>query len=464
MNGRSVRDRGPYSHQRIPGYVAAVTQRPPNAARAPAGKVRPSRVGHLVEFNWVPLVGVLAFVALLSAGYYYNLTFVQLGLIDLGTRRVGLDPQSVSRVMAVFAVSAFVVAVATGRLMDRRGWSVLLRIKLRILLAVITVQTALTLVVGSVRTSGQYSAWVIAAAIAIGVGMPVTFSFMIDFVAVRHRGRVAAAVAGLAFAVAAVYPMEWRIEEFAPVMAAVMIPGVVLLGVVSFVRLRFVDQLARQHEDFGVGRFCRPDPVPTASLAFWGPLTLMFWVFFIDSLGFLRIIEAPAYISTSWQSPDVNVRVFIAGAHIVGAAMAGVLYSALGRKWLWGAVFALFSFTHLLYTFHLGTAPSGMDPPLTLPLFYVLAVSFYTTLNFALWPDLSTPANIGLHTGLGIGIAGWLASFLSTSLALYSEGAGLSLLEHLRYVNALALSLAVAFPVFLYVQRMRTLAADRRVP
>jgi hypothetical protein len=87
----------------------------------------------------------------------------------------------------------------------------------------------------------------------------------------------------------------------------------------------------------------------------------------------------------------------------------------------------------------------------------VLAVSFYTTLNFALWPDMSTPANIGIRTGLGVGIAGWLASFLSTSLALYSRDIGLSLLEHLRYVNALALLLAVGYPVAIYLRRMRRL-------
>ena len=63
----------------------------------------------------------------------YNLTFVQLGLIDLGTLLVGMSASSVSMIMAVFAVSAFVVAAAAVCLMDRRGWSSDLRVKLRFL-------------------------------------------------------------------------------------------------------------------------------------------------------------------------------------------------------------------------------------------------------------------------------------------------------------------------------------------
>jgi len=89
-------------------------------------------------------------------------------------------------------------------------------------------------------------------------------------------------------------------------------------------------------------------------------------------------------------------------------------------------------------------------------------VSFYTTLNFALWPDLSTAKDIGMRTALGVGIAGWLASFLSTALALASKSAGLSLLTHLRYVNALALVLAAGVPVALYLARVRRLSVSGR--
>ena len=53
---------------------------------------------------WPTVVGYGLFVALLAAGYYYNITFVQLGLLDLGTRHVGLTRTGVSTWMAVLAV------------------------------------------------------------------------------------------------------------------------------------------------------------------------------------------------------------------------------------------------------------------------------------------------------------------------------------------------------------------------
>lgn len=407
------------------------------------------------------MLGSGAYVAVMAAGYYYNLTFVQLGLIDLGTRRAGLGAPFVSAAMAGFALVAFLVAVSVGAIMDRRGWSADLVVKLRLLFGVVAVQTGLTVIAPSVVTPPAFVAWVIVCSLTIGVGIPVTFSFMIDLVPVRHRGLIAAVVAGVAFAAAAVYPLEWRIEAFAPVMVAFMVPAVLVLGGLAFRRSDLVAQWARQHERFGIGRFCRPSAIPPFGATVWALVGVMFLVFFIDSLGFLRIIDTPAYISTSWQSADVGVRLFIAGAHVVGAAMAGVLYTAFGRRWLLLWIFGLFAFTHLLYTFHVATAPAGIDPPLSLPLFYVLAVSFYTTLNFALWPDLSTPKTVGRITGLGVGVAGWLASFLSTALALASREAGVSLLEHLTYVNALALLGAVAYPVVLYVRRMRQLIAAR---
>jgi MFS family permease len=411
------------------------------------------------ERQWIPVTGYLIYVVALTAGYYYNLTFVQLGLTDLGTREIGMPPEDVSIVMAVLALLTLVVAVGSGLVMDRRGWSTDLYVKFRLLFLIILVQLLLTIAAPFMNTVEQFVLWVVVCSATLGLGIPVTFSFMLDFIPIRDRGYVAAVVAGLSFFVAALYPVEWRIDEFSLVMSAMMVPAVLILGVLSVKQFAFIDVLAGQHERsmFGTGRFCRPTPVRTLSLAFSGPAVLMFGVFFIDSLGFLRIIEEPIYIYTSWQSLNLSVRLFIAVLHIVGAIAAGVLYTNFDRNWVLFWVFGLFAFTHLLYVFDIRFGV-GETPALILPMFYVLAVSFYTTLNFALWPDLSTSETIGTHTALGVGIAGWLATFLSTALALYSEGIGLPLGSHLTYVNALSLLFFVALPVLLYVHRMFVLA------
>lgn len=415
---------------------------------------------YIRERDWVPVTGYLFYVVALAGGYYYNLTFVQLGLIDLGTRVLDMTHTEVSVVMASFALLALAVAIGSGLLMDRRGWSTDLRTKVRLLLGIITIQLALTAIVPSVGSPAQMLAWVVVCSLSLGFGMPVMFSTMIDFIPVRDRGYISAAVAGLAFFVAALYPLEWRIEEFSRVLAAGMVPAVAVLGVLSVKRFAFFERLGRQHEEFGVGRFCtRGEEVRAPRRTFWVLVALMFGVFFIDSLGFLRIIEAPVLVGVSWQSPDLGVRWFIAVTHVVGAVAAGVLYTNFGRRWLLLWVFGLFAFTHLQYTFFLRGGADSV-PPLVLPMFYVLAVSFYTTLNFALWPDHATPQTIGARTGMGVGIAGWLASFLSTSLALYSEQAGVSLLDHLNYVNALALLGLFLLPVALYARRVVRLARE----
>ena len=88
--------------------------------------------------EWSTLAGYALFVSLMTAGYYYdNITFVQLGLIDLGTRLVGLPRDAVSVWMGVLALATVVVAVAVGVTMDRRGWSADVRAKLRLLLGVV---------------------------------------------------------------------------------------------------------------------------------------------------------------------------------------------------------------------------------------------------------------------------------------------------------------------------------------
>ncbi|WP_115864090.1 MFS transporter [Halorussus litoreus] len=422
---------------------------------------------HVREHRWTTAFGYVLFVALMVAGYYYNITFVQLGLIDLGTRLVGMSETAVSVWMAALALCTLVVAVATGVTMDRRGWSSTLRTKLQLLFGVVCVQFVLTLVAPEIRSVPAFGAWIGVASIGLGVGFPVSFSLAIDLVPVPDRGYVAAAITAITYFMANAIPLSWSIDVFSRVMVAAMAPGVLVLAVLSFARIDRIDavlsSLESQHRAFGTGRFCHDEPVRARSAAFVVPVILMFGVFFIDSLGFLRIIDTPSLLLSSWQSPALSTRVFIAIAHVVGAVMAGVIYTnySLSRVFLW--TFALFALSHVLYTSDLRLAavfPSlaqGPTSPLN-PAAYAVAVSFYTTLNFVLWPDLSTADTVGTHSAIGIGVAGWLATFTSTALALYFQAAELTLLSHLNVVQALSLLLLFGLAVGLYVRRMVELA------
>jgi len=425
-------------------------------------------VQHLRDRRWETVAGYALFVALMVAGYYYNITFVQLGLIDLGTRLVGMSETAVSAWMAGLALCTLVVAVATGITMDRRGWGTDLRTKLRLLLGVVLVQFVLTLVAPGIRTVPAFGAWIVAASVGLGVGFPVSFSLAVDLVPVPDRGYVAAAITAVAYFLANAIPLSWSVDVFSRLMVAAMLPGIAVLAVLASGRVArlesLLDTLDEQHREFGIGRFCHPSPVRTRSLAFFVPVTLMFGVFFIDSLGFLRIIDTPSLLLASWQSPELSIRLFIAVAHVVGAVMAGVLYVnfTLRRVFLW--TFALFALAHVLYTSDLRLAaafPSlaqGASP--LNPAVYAVAVSFYTTLNFALWPDLSTPDTVGTRSAVGIGVAGWLATFLSTALALYFQSAELTLLTHLNVVQALSLLLLFGLAVGVYLRRMTRIATE----
>jgi MFS family permease len=413
---------------------------------------------YLRERQWPMLLGYGLFVSVLAAGYYYNLTFVQLGLIDLGTRLVGLTRFQVSVGMAGLALVAVVVALATGVALDRYGVSRDLHAKLRLLWGIVVAQLALTLTAPVLQTATQFGAWVVLCAAAIGAGMPTTFSLVVDFVPVEDRGPVAAAATAVAYFLANVYPTQWQIESFSLIMSGAMAPAVLVLGYLAFGRPAVLDRLARNHErpEFGIGRFCRPTPVRTRSYVFLSAVALLFGVYFIDSLGFLRIIETPAYIYTSWQSPDFGVHLLIGGVHVVTAAMAGVLYTNFRRRWLFLLVFGLFGFTHMMYVFDI-RAGIG-DAPLLMPLFYSGAVSFYTVLNFAIWPDMSTPETIGRHAAIGVGIAGFLATFLSTAVVLYIKTEEVGLARHLTIVDALSLLFFFLVLVTAYAHRMVTLA------
>ena len=389
--------------------------------------------------RWLPLAGAALFVGMMALGYYYNVTFVQIGLTDLGRRRLGLAADQVASMMAVLALVTSAVALAVGVGLRRSGRSRDFPYKLRLAVAVVVLQTVLTALTPLVTSPTAYLAWIVAASIALGVGVPVTFGLAVDLVRVRWRGAVAAAITALAYVAAPLGTGDWTIEHFTRQMLWLMVPGVVAALVLLRVGGALVAAWAAQHRDpaFGRGRFVRGPHAQRARRRLLLALVLMFMVFFVDSLGFLRLLETPVYMANAWHAAELGPRLAIAVAHALAALIGGVLYATFGERHLLTWVFGLFALVHLMYGLDARMGTGGAS--LATPLLYAVAVSLYTVLTFALWADLSTPDDVTVNAALGVALSAWSATFLSTALALRWEAQGVALREHLAGVEAIAL-------------------------
>jgi len=405
--------------------------------------------------NFSFLFGISLFVSMMSAGYYYNLTFIQLGLEDLGTRLLGLSAAAVARDMALLALLTCIIALAFGCWMTRQGWGRLFRRKLQLAFGVIVLQSALTFASTWVNSEAVFVLWLAGVSLALGVGVPVMFSLATDLVPVRWRGWAAALVTALAYFAAAAFSDEWRFETFRQISLFLLLAGLPAIGLLAFLRHPWLDALAAQHlrPEFAIGRFTRGG---VSRKQFFGFIIAMFGIYFVDSLGFLRLLKTPLYMQSAWQSPDFDIRLFIALTHVIGAMAAGALYSSLRLRPLFLWVFGIFALTHLQYSFHIRVeAESGV---LSMPMLYALAVSLYTVLNFAIWADLSTPDTIPFNAALGVALSGWMATFLSTGLAI-AWGEQLSLERHIQIVDSLAMLFFLALLIFAFLPTRKTEAA-----
>jgi MFS family permease len=401
------------------------------------------------------LFGIALFIGMMATGYYYNVTFIQLGLLDLGGRVLGMDAAAVARDVGLLALLTSAVSLAVGFALVRSGRSSDFRLKLRLASGVVLAQTALSAGTVLVRSPGGFRLWIILASVALGVGVPVTFGLTVDLVPRRLRGYVAGVIAALAYFAAPVFSYPWRIETLRAQMLAIMLPGSVAIAALAFIRTPLTDALAVQHRDpaFYYGRFTRvADGRVHPSRSVLALIALMFAVFFIDSLGFVRLTGATFLVDHAWRSPDVAPRVAISTMHVIAALAGGVLYTALDERSLFLWTLGVFGMAHLAYTFPIRLAPEESTALLE-PLMYAVAVSLYTVLNFALWADLSTPRTITGYAALGVAASAWTATFISTALALQMERAGVPVALHLRIVDALAVLLFFAMLLHTWLTR-----------
>lgn len=406
--------------------------------------------------RWSVVLGYGLFVAIMAVGYFYNLTFVQLGLVDLGTRVIGLSAGAMAAHVVLFAVATAGVALLAAVVMQRHAWSSDFLIKIRVVFGVVLIQTALTAAAPWIQTEGALLAWIVTCSVAMGIATPSTFALAVDLVPVRARGSAAALITAGSFAPAALLASDWRIDTLARQLLPLMVLGAVSLVPVLWGRLELLRQLSTQHRlsEFSRGWLVSDGPRTGRDRRFAAALLLMFGVYFIDSLGFLRIVATPTLVIHTWQAQDLQTLVLIAGAHVLGAAIAGVLYRPLGLEALFAWIFGIFTILHLFYAVHSLIVPDSYIGFGT-SMLYAIAVSMYTTMNFAIWADLSTPRTIALNSALGVVLSAWMATFLSTALALSWSGGELPLRAHFDVLAALSMMLFLAVAGHMLLQGWR---------
>ena len=400
--------------------------------------------------NWPVVAGYLFFTTIMAVGYFYNVTFVQLGLKDLGERVLSLSPLTVAQQMAALALLTCLTAFVSGYWMQQRGLGRRFLPKLQLVLAVVVTQTVLTAVTPLLCSPIGLWIWIALCSLTLGIGVPATFSLTTDLIPVWDRGYVAAAITAVAYFLAAVFSNPWQFEALHERMLLLLIPGAAVIGVLvllattnrTFVA-QWVWELGQNHrqERFAQGRFLRQNqsnPIHP-NRRYWLFVGLMVGIFFIDSLGFLRIVNTPILVAGAWRAAAHTPRLLIGVFHVVAALIAGVLYTNLSQRHLFMWIFGLFTLTHFSYALSVWLLPETTIHGLGTPLLYATAVSLYTVMNFALWADFATPQTISWKAAVGVAFSGWLATFLSTAVAIRWQTNGLPLAEHLRLVETLAL-------------------------
>lgn len=69
---------------------------------------------YLAQGRWSAAFGYVLFIATMATGDFYSLAFARLGLVDFGTRHIGLGESRLAVDMTVFALVTSPSALASG--------------------------------------------------------------------------------------------------------------------------------------------------------------------------------------------------------------------------------------------------------------------------------------------------------------------------------------------------------------
>lgn len=399
------------------------------------------------------ILGVLFLISILSFGYYFSITFVQLGIEEYLRAVLHLDGRATAYSMALLAVVTSVVSVSFGYFMYKSRYINTLYSKLVVLNILILQQAILVWSVQSIDTYLFFLLWVLVLSIGLGMGIPLTYS-LFSYLAPRNlRGVIAGVATALTYSIAAGIPVIWSMETFVQQLKILLLASSVGFALFLWIRPSLIQIWEKQSKEisFSQGKFLANSTKRELRINQILIFIFLGSIFFIDSLGFLKLIDTPSILSQTWQSPLLSTHVTIALAHIFGAFVGSLLYSTLPIEKLLLWILGIFIIVHLSFSLA-AHANVGFEGALSSPFLYAFAVSLYTVINFAVWPDLSDKKNIAIVAALGVSLSGWLSTFLATSLSFIWKERQYTFFEYINMVDTIAISFFLFGMCVLYIQ------------
>ncbi|MBD3351109.1 MAG: hypothetical protein GF364_06450 [Candidatus Lokiarchaeota archaeon] len=398
---------------------------------------------------WAKYFPYLFVCSALIGGYIVAFKFIQLGIPDLGERVLNIPKKAVHLNIALMAIITCLSAVVSGVFFDKHKYT--FKRKIQFLIGGGIIQGGILVGIFIMSEPIHFTLWIIAFSAVLGFLFPLTYSLMYFLIPAKHRGYVAGIITGVAYLIGALSPFDWTIEDLSIEAMIVMSPSILLMGLMLLKKDIFsLYEINDENREDYVGRFTKDKETYHSFIYI---VILMFGVYFVDSFGFLRVINEDMIIDVTWHG-DIYIKLLIGFTHLFSALIMGVIYQKYNEKIVFLCALIGFVIGDFLFSLY----PTGILLYITASI-YCATVSFYTINSFMAWSDISTENNISKHAGIGVGIGGWLSSFLSTTITtfLFETLTGTSgFARHLQISGVIAVLFLVFSILYLKKSRKKT--------
>lgn len=324
--------------------------------------------------------------ALVAAGLFYYITFVQFGLLELVHRRLGLRAEQLPAAMALLTVAGLASAVAAGRWLERGGRTRAARYAG--IAACCGVQAVLAVAALGVARGAHVAVLCAGLGLTLGWNSCLSLALLFTEFTPERRWLAAGGVIAAVYAAANVPPLVFGRPEVLVAANALLMAGAA--PVAWFARRRPAPVAA-----------AAAPPAPREPLAQWLPVLLA--LVFIDSYTFQRVVATPVLRALTWGGP---AHIWINGlVHGAGALGAGWLAQRHGPRGLALAAAAALLGAETL----LGAGAAGLGGGYVLTALYNTSVSAYFVILLGLWPAC-LGAVPDRRLGLAVAATCWLGA------------------------------------------------------